>query len=148
MSLKKKWEFENGGRQFMGYEAIQEIHVKTDSKELATALVDLLAPNADLQCNGTLPLLKNRQLLEAQVILKSGEKALAKAKLFADGLDMKVGKTQQVDDGSRMYNGVTVLGACAKSYDGMLLGGGGSSRNVIADSVEVKASTNLVVELN
>lgn len=148
MSLKKKWEFENGGRQFMGYEAIQEIHVKTDSKELATALVDLLAPNADLQCNGTLPLLKNRQLLEAQVILKSGEKALAKAKLFADGLDMKVGKTQQVDDGSRMYNGVTVLGARAKSYDGMLLGGGGSSRNVIADSVEVKASTNLVVELN
>lgn len=148
MSLKKKWEYEDGGRRFMGYEAIQEIHVKTDSKELATALIDLLAPNADLQCNGTFPLLKKRQLLEAQVILKSGEKALAKAKLFADGLDMKLGKTQQVSDGSSMYEGITVLGdARAKSYDTMLLGRG-SSRNVIADSVEVKASTNLVVELN
>jgi len=148
MSLKKKWNFEDGARQFVGYEASQEIRVKTDSKELATALVDLLAPNADLQCNGTLPLLKNRQLLESQVILKSGEKALAKAKLFADGLDMKVGKTQKVEDGSRMYDGITVLGAPrAKSYDAMLLGGG-SSQNVIADSVEVKASTYLVVELN
>ena len=92
--------------------------------------------------------MKKRQLLEAQVILKSGEKALAKAKLFADGLDMKLGKTQQVSDGSSMYEGITVLGdARAKSYDTMLLSRG-SSRNVIADSVEVKASTNLVVELN
>ena len=146
ISLTKEWNFEQGERKFVGYKALQNINVKSDSKELATALVDLLAPDSDVQCNGTTPLLKNQELREARVIQKTGEMALAKANLFASALDLKVGKTQKLTDESEFYR-TTVLGARRGKYNDGILLSAGSSQNVIADSVEVKASLVLTVEL-
>ena len=72
--------------------------------------------------------------------------ALAKANLFASALDLKVGKTQKLTDESEFYR-TTVLGARRGKYNDGILLSAGSSQNVIADSVEVKASLVLTVEL-
>jgi len=145
ISLTKEWNFKQGERKFVGYKASQTINVKSDSKDQAVALVNLLAMNSDVLCNGTTPLLKNQELREAQVIQKAGEKSLAKAKLFADALDLKVGKTQKLTDESGLFR-TTVLGAHRGKYNDALLGGG-ALQSVIADSVEVSASFLLTVEL-
>ncbi len=146
ISLTKEWNFEQGERRFVDYKVSQSINVTSDSKDQAVALVNLLASNSDVQCNGTTPLLKNQELREAQVIQKAGEKALAKANLFANALDLKVGKTQKLTDESGFFRS-TILGAPRGKYNSDILLAGGASQNVIADSVEVRASFLLTVEL-
>ncbi|MBP5246767.1 MAG: SIMPL domain-containing protein [Fibrobacter sp.] len=147
ISLAKEWNYSGEDVKLVGYKASQRILIKSESKALATALVDRLALYADVQCDGTNPLLKNLELREAQVIQKAGEKAMAKANLFAGALDMKVGKTVKLSETS--FNGRIVLGSVGarKNAGKYVLASTALPQNVVADSVEVSATMSLTVEL-
>ena len=148
--------------EFHGYTATKHFSVYVKSMKTASMLVDALALESDVEITGVKPTLKNADSLTSEMQILTGKNAMAKARVFAEGLGMKVGRVMFANDGIAKHmsqpwlrtNGV-------RNYDddevyfedhadglSMLLGGGGVGANgAIADSVEVSAKINYVVEL-
>ena len=137
--------------EFGGYSASKCFKVYVKSMDVASALVNVLAQERDVEFSGVTPKLKNRDSLTAEIEILTSQKAMDKAEAFAAGLGMKVGKIVDVDDGmvSREYWNEYRGKLAPKSYGGGIVLGNDMPppSRAIADSVTVGARINYVVEL-
>ena len=137
--------------EFGGYSASKCFKVYVKSMDVASALVNVLAQERDVEFSGVTPKLKNRDSLTAKIEILTSQKAMEKAEAFAAGLGMKVGKIVDVDDGmvSREYWNEYRGKLAPKSYGGGIVLGNDMPppSRAIADSVTVGARINYVVEL-
>ena len=150
--------------EFHGYTATKHFSVYVKSMKTASMLVDALALESDVEITGVKPTLKNADSLTSEMQILTGKNAMAKALVFAEGLGMKVGRVMFANDGiAKHSSSLWLRNNVLENYyvnelyfdepsDGlsMVLGGGdynSGSNAAIADSVEVSAKINYVVEL-
>ena len=149
--------------EFHGFTATKHFSVYVKSMKTASMLVDALALESDVEITGVKPTLKNADSLTAEMQILTGKNAMAKALVFADGLGMKVGRVMFANDGIAKHSSSPwFMANVLRNYDddiyfeepadglSMVLGGGGynsGANGAIADSVDVRAKINYVVEL-
>lgn len=149
--------------EFHGYTATKHFSVYVKSMKTASMLVDALALESDVEITGVKPTLKNADSLTSEMQILTGKNAMAKARVFAEGLGMKVGRVMFANDGIAKQSSLPWLKTNVyRDYDdevyfedhadglSMVLGGGdynSGSNAAIADSVEVSAKINYVIEL-
>lgn len=148
ISLSKdyRYDYRTGTREFLGYKANTFFEITTHSKDQAGAVVKFFSQADDLQNNGTEPRLSPSSKRQAICGRAAIEKATVKARLFADGLGMHLGRLLSMDDSSepemRQYSRALKASGAVELSDG-----GGNAADAIADSVEVYSAARLVFEL-
>ena len=146
--------------EFYGYTASKRFSVYLSSSETAKVLVDLLALDKDIEFDGVIPRLKNRDSLFTEMALLAGKNAMAKADVFAAGLGMKVDRVIFANDGNAkrvdpLWRGAVamdelgdlVFEESSYGFQSLLGGVSGGFGATIADSVDIKARVNYVIEL-
>ena len=146
--------------EFYGYAASKRFSVYLKSSETARTLVDLLALDKDVEFDGVVPRLQNEDSLSAEMALVAGKNAMAKANVFATGLGMKVDRVIFANDGNAkrvdpLWRGAVamdelgdlVFEESSYGFQSLLGGVSGGFGATIADSVDIKARVNYVVEL-
>lgn len=164
VGLKKRWEFEDGESKKNRFRARQFVTVSFASKRDAAAFLVVMASAQNVTVGDVRSVLKNQDSLEVFVTNIAGQKAMARAKAIAEGLDGTLGEVVYVGDNvSDDYSivneisyesrarGKTVLGnnrAISDISSDMLAGllGGGGAEGLIADSVEVDARVNVIAK--
>ena len=151
VDMRKEWNYYNGRRELAGYVATQRFDITVNRKADAAALVQALSSEPDVEIDRTAALLKDMESVQSSVIKAAGKKAMAKAKDYADGVGVGVGRVLLVNAGGDgvSFNvpryrakGVRLLAA-----NGMMDGASAPDESAVADSVEVSASVSIVVEL-
>lgn len=150
ISLTKDFRYnhQTGKRELLGYKACKFFEVTTRSKDSAGAVVKAFARTNDLQNNGTEPRLSASKRQEAWASLSKTAVGSAeeKAKLFAEGLGMHLGRILSMDESAesdaRQYSRALKASGAVELSDGI-----GNAAEAIADSVEVSSAARLVFEL-
>lgn len=148
VDLRKEWTYKDGIREFAQYEASQSFVVTIEKKQDAADFIQALSLEPELDLGRTVATLKDSKVEQEKIIRKAGEKAMAKAEIYAKSVGAKLGKVLYIGSGynndgvvfADNMNGVAMLGSArAKGMPGDM--------NAIADSVQISAEIHLIVEI-
>ena len=166
IGVKPKWERVKNESKKNRFRARQFVTVRFLNKQDAAAFLAEVGGADNVTVNQVHSVLKNSDSLEVVVAEIAGRKAMARAQAIAEGFDGKLGEVVFVGNNtSNDYSivsevafesfarGKSVLGnkrvmseyAFSDGLAGLL--GGGDAGGMIADSVEVSSSINVIVEL-
>ena len=166
IGIRSRWDFTNNEPKKNRFSARQFVTVNFTSKQDAGAFLAEVGGAENVTVGYVHSVLKNRDSLKVLVTEIAGKKAMARARAIAEGFGGKVGDVVYVGNNTSYdYNvvneisyesrarGNSVLGnsrgfSGGSYFDGLagLLGGGDAS-GMIADSVEVSSSVNVIAEL-
>ena len=165
IGIKSQWDFTNNESKKNRFRARQFVTVNFTSKQDAAAFLAEVGGAENVTVGDVRSVLKNSDSLKVLVTEIAGKKAMKRARAIAEGFGGKVGDVVYVGNNTSYdYNvvneisyessarGRTVLGnsrgVSGAYFDGLagLLGGGDAS-GMIADSVEVSSSVNVIAEL-
>ena len=165
IGIKSQWDFTNNESKKNRFRARQFVTVNFTSKQDAAAFLAEVGGAENVTVGDVRSVLKNSDSLKVLVTEIAGKKAMMRARAIAEGFGGKVGDVVYVGNNTSYdYNvvneisyessarGRTVLGnsrgVSGAYFDGLagLLGGGDAS-GMIADSVEVSSSVNVIAEL-
>ena len=166
IGIRSRWDFTNNEPKKNRFSARQFVTVNFTSKQDAGAFLAEVGGAENVTVGYVHSVLKNRDSLKVLVTEIAGHKAMARARAIAEGFGGKVGDVVYVGNNTSYdYNvvneisyesrarGNSVLGnsrgfSGGSYFDGLagLLGGGDAS-GMIADSVEVSSSVNVIAEL-
>lgn len=165
IGIKSQWDFTNNESKKNRFRARQFVTVNFTSKQDAAAFLAEVGGAENVTVGDVRSVLKNSDSLKVLVTEIAGKKAMMRARAIAEGFGGKVGDVVYVGNNTSYdYNvvneisyessarGRTVLGnsrgVSGAYFDGLagFLGGGDAS-GMIADSVEVSSSVNVIAEL-
>ena len=165
IGIKPQWDFMNNEPKKNRFRARQFVTVNFTSKQDAAAFLAEVGGAENVTVGDVRSVLKNSDSLKVLVTEIAGKKAMMRARAIAEGFGGKVGDVVYVGNNTSYdYNvvneisyessarGRTVLGnsrgVSGAYFDGLagFLGGGDAS-GMIADSVEVSSSVNVIAEL-
>lgn len=165
IGIKSQWDFTNNESKKNRFRARQFVTVNFTSKQDAAAFLAEVGGAENVTVGDVRSVLKNSDSLKVLVTEIAGKKAMKRARAIAEGFGGKVGDVVYVGNNTSYdYNvvneisyessarGRTVLGnsrgVSGAYFDGLagFLGGGDAS-GMIADSVEVSSSVNVIAEL-
>lgn len=165
IGIKSQWDFTNNESKKNRFRARQFVTVNFTSKQDAAAFLAEVGGAENVTVGDVRSVLKNSDSLKVLVTEIAGKKAMMRARAIAEGIGGKVGDVVYVGNNTSYdYNvvneisyessarGRTVLGnsrgVSGAYFDGLagFLGGGDAS-GMIADSVEVSSSVNVIAEL-
>lgn len=165
IGIKSQWDFTNNESKKNRFRARQFVTVNFTSKQDAAAFLAEVGGAENVTVGDVRSVLKNSDSLKVLVTEIAGKKAMVRARAIAEGFGGKVGDVVYVGNNTSYdYNvvneisyessarGRTVLGnsrgVSGAYFDGLagFLGGGDAS-GMIADSVEVSSSVNVIAEL-
>lgn len=169
IGIKPQWDFMNNEPKKNRFRARQFVTVNFTSKQDAAAFLAEVGGAENVTVGDVRSVLKNRDSLKVLVTEIAGKKAMVRARAIAEGFGGKVGDVVYVGNNTSYdYNvvneisyessarGNSLLGnnrgfSDGAYFDGLagLLGGGdgGVASGMIADSVEVSSSVNVIAEL-
>ena len=169
IGIRSRWDFTNNEPKKNRFSARQFVTVNFTSKQDAGAFLAEVGGAENVTVGYVHSVLKNRDSLKVLVTEIAGKKAMARARAIAEGFGGKVGDVVYVGNNTSYdYNvvneisyesrarGYSLLGNNRGLSDGVyfdglagLLGGGegGAASGMIADSVEVSSSVNVIVDL-
>ena len=166
IGVKPKWEKAKNESKKNRFRARQFVTVRFLNKQDAAAFLAEVGGADNVTVSRVNSVLKNRDSLEVVVAKIVGQKAMARAKAIAEGFDGRLGEVVFVGNNSSddysivsevsyesFARGKTVLGKRRSmggfAFDGLAgLLGGGDAEGMIADSVEISSSINVIAELN
>ena len=165
IGIKSQWDYTNNESKKNRFRARQFVTVNFTSKQDAAAFLAEVGGAENVTVGDVRSVLKNSDSLKVLVTEIAGKKAMMRARAIAEGFGGKVGDVVYVGNNTSYdYNvvneisyessarGRTVLGnsrgVSGAYFDGLagFLGGGDAS-GMIADSVEVSSSVNVIAEL-
>ncbi|MBR6451011.1 MAG: SIMPL domain-containing protein [Fibrobacter sp.] len=170
IGLKSKWEFiTNKGAKKNRFKARQFVTVNFTSKQDAAAFLAEVGGAENVTVGNVSSILKNEDSLRVFVTEVAGRKAMARAKAIAEGFGGSLGDVVYVGNNSSYdYNIVNEISYASSARGNSVLGnnrgisgnnsfaefdglpgllGGGDASGMIADSVEVSSSVNVIAEL-
>lgn len=165
IGIKSQWDFTNNESKKNRFRARQFVTVNFTSKQDAAAFLAEVGGAENVTVGDVRSVLKNSDSLKVLVTEIAGKKAMMRARAIAEGFGGKVGDVVYVGNNTSYdYNvvneisyessarGRTVLGnsrgVSGAYFDGLAgFWGGGDASGMIADSVEVSSSVNVIAEL-
>ena len=169
IGIKSHWDFMNNEPKKNRFRARQFVTVNFTSKQDAAVFLAEIGGAENVTINYVHSVLKNRDSLKVLVTEIAGKKAMVRARAIAEGFGGSLGDVVYVGNNSSYdYNvvneisyessarGNSLLGnnrglSDGAYFDGLagLLGGGegGAASGMIADSVEVSSSVNVIANL-
>ncbi len=169
IGIKSHWDFMNNEPKKNRFRARQFVTVNFTSKQDAAVFLAEIGGAENVTINYVHSVLKNRDSLKVLVTEIAGKKAMVRARAIAEGFGGNLGDVVYVGNNTSYdYNvvneisyessarGNSLLGNNRGLSDGVyfdglagLLGGGegGAASGMIADSVEVSSSVNVIANL-